>query len=171
MDQHDLLLIGDASRCFSRIGVLAYRSYQADSVLEWSGWLNQGQHESSQEPHPDLIAFAKRLRENVRRNRGEAVKTALAKACQVMPREMPDHISSICANHVAKIPFLLASEKYNRQFWKVLLHTIVLGTKLLARSAALLAALSLRMGIVPLIEVAEQEMLAFKDRRNDPAIP
>lgn len=84
---------------------------------------------------------------------------------------MPDHISSICANHVAKIPFLLASEKYNRQFWKVLLHTIVLGTKLLARSAALLAALSLRMGIVPLIEVAEQEMLAFKDRRNDPAIP
>lgn len=108
MDQHDLLLIGDASSncnscirsltalltkiisisayigCFSRIGVLAYRSYQADSVLEWSGWLNQGQHESSQEPHPDLIAFAKRLRENVRRNRGEAVKTALAKACQVM---------------------------------------------------------------------------------------
>ncbi|CAI7590254.1 unnamed protein product [Penicillium palitans] len=76
-------------------------------------------------------------------------------------REMPDHISSINANHVAKIPFVLASEKYNRQFWKVLLHTVVPGTKLPARSAALLAALSLRIGIVPLIKVAEQEMLAF----------
>lgn len=86
-------------------------------------------------------------------------------------REMPDHISSISANHVAKIPFVLASEKYNRQFWKVLLHTIVPGTKLPTRSAALLAALSLRMGIVPLIKVAEQEMLAFKDKWNDPAIP
>ncbi|KAJ5967732.1 hypothetical protein N7501_003980 [Penicillium viridicatum] len=83
--------------------------------------------------------------------------------------EMPDHISS--ADHVAKIPFVLASEKYNRQFWKVLLHTIGPGTKLPARSAALLAALSLRMGIVPLIKVAEQEMLAFKYKRNDPTIP
>ncbi|CAI7629134.1 unnamed protein product [Penicillium viridicatum] len=465
MEQHDLLLIVDASNprncyicsltalltkvisisadtgCFSRIGLLAYRDYKADSVLEWSGWLNQGQDESSQETRPDLIAFAKKLRKNKRRSYGKAVKTALAKACQVMradaktliflyaetcptssyswdssleqmegentlmaprsysgygpvfidwvsacntlrdgpkqaqvfsilnksmgswndywytylctrtggacvhvkshlardivkvtvdlllawmgvdkapsasdkgqagdisaellhyisvseidsleneerlsefpycsmgsrvwgeesdfitrvkltadvmkdyipkrtapmpdfteditsminsvpdtenypcvfldptlsfanknygaedgrnrrsellqigrccnpgvlrrfgailtrltvvvsAREMPDHISS--ADHVAKIPFVLVSEKYNRQFWKVLLHTIVPGTKLPARSAALLAALSLRMGIVPLIKVAEQEMLAIKDKWNDPTIP
>ncbi|CAG7961724.1 unnamed protein product [Penicillium nalgiovense] len=70
-------------------------------------------------------------------------------------REMPDHISSTDANHVAKIPLVLIKEKYNRQFWKVLLHTIEPGTKLPARSAALLAALSLRMGIVPLMKVAE----------------
>ncbi|OQD96823.1 hypothetical protein PENSOL_c014G10664 [Penicillium solitum] len=473
MEQYDLLLIVDASNnrncyigsltalltkiisisadtgCFSRIGVLAYRDYRANSVLEWSGWLNQGQNESPQEPHPDLIAFAKRLRKNGRRNRGEGVETALAKACQVMradaktliflyaetcptasysygsswyqpknedplmaprsysgygpafvdwvsacntlrgrpkqaqvfgilnksmiswnfdwyiylctrtygacvhvkshlardivkvtvdlllawmgvdkapsasdkgqagdisaellnyisvreidsleneeslrtipyssidprvwgeesgnitrvkltadvmknyvskrtapmsdfteeitsminsvpdtemypcvfldptlsfaskrygaedrenrpistltqsellqigrccnpgvlrrfgailtrltvvtsAREMPDHISSISTDHVAKIPLVLSSEKYNRQSWKVLLHTIVPGTKLPARSAALLAALSLQMGIVPLIKVAEQEMLAFKDKWNDPAIP
>ncbi|KAJ5192539.1 hypothetical protein N7449_008681 [Penicillium cf. viridicatum] len=472
MEQHDLLLIVDVlsyrgcyvrsltaslpeilsifadTGCFSRIGVLAYRDYQADSVLEWSGWLNQGQHESSQEPHLDLIAFAKRLRKNGTRNYG-AVKTALAKACQVMradaktliflyaetcptpsysygsnlcrlkgennlmgprsysgygpafidwvsacntlrdgpkqaqvfsilnefmelgdadwynylctrtdgvcvhvkshlardiakvtvglllawmgvdkapsasdkvqagdisaellryisaseidspeneeslstfpycsigswvwweesdnitrvkltvdvmkrcvpqrtapmpdfteeitsminsvpdterypcvfldptlsfankkygaengrnrpisaltrsellqigrccnpgvlrhfgailtrltvvasAREMPDHISSISANHVAKVPFVLASANYNREFWKVLLHTIVPGTRLPARYAALLAALSLRMGIVPLIKVAEQEMLAFKGKWNDSAIP
>ncbi|KAJ5425955.1 hypothetical protein N7465_001025 [Penicillium sp. CMV-2018d] len=449
MEQHDLLLIVDASNprncyicsltalltnvisisadtgCFSRIGVLAYHDYQADSVLEWSGWLNQGQDESSQEPRPDLIAFAKRLRKNGRRSNGKAVKTALAKSYQVMradaktliflyaetcptpshsygsslyqlkgenslmaprsysgyapafidwvsacntirdgpkqaqvfgilnesigswnvywytylcnqtdgacmgvnkspsasdegqagdisaellhyisvseidsleneeslsigsrvwgeesdnitrikltadvmktyipkrtapmpdpmpdfteeitsminsvpdtekypcvfldqtlsfankdygaehrrnkpisaltrsellqisrclnpgvlqrfgailtrltvvtsAREMPDHISSISAYHVAKIPFVLASEKYNRQFWKILLHTIVPGTKLPARSGALLAALSLRMGIVPLIKVAEQEMLAFKGKWNDPTMP
>ncbi|KAJ6178827.1 hypothetical protein N7519_009288 [Penicillium mononematosum] len=86
-------------------------------------------------------------------------------------REMPDHISSTDADHVAKIPLVLIKEKYNRQFWKVLLHTIEPGTKLPARSAALLAALSLRMGIVPLMKVAEQEMLAFKDKWNDPSIP
>jgi hypothetical protein len=86
-------------------------------------------------------------------------------------REMPDHISSTDADHVAKIPLVLIKEKYNRQFWKVFLHTIEPGTKLPARSAALLAALSLRMGIVPLLKVAEQEMLAFKDKWNDPSIP
>ncbi|KAJ5592540.1 hypothetical protein N7537_009444 [Penicillium hordei] len=86
-------------------------------------------------------------------------------------REMPDHISSISADHVAKIPLVLATEKYNRQFWKVLLHTIVPGTRMPARSAALFAALSLQMGIVPLMKVAEQEMLAFKDKWNDPAVP
>lgn len=79
-----IISISADTGCFSRIGVLAYRDYRADSVLEWSGWLNQGQNESPQEPHPDLIAFAKRLRKNGRHNRGQAVKTALAKACQVI---------------------------------------------------------------------------------------
>ncbi|KAJ5967733.1 hypothetical protein N7501_003981 [Penicillium viridicatum] len=88
MEQHDLLLIVDASNprnCYissltallTKIGVLAYRDYKADS-------LNQGQDESSQEPRPDLVAFAKRLRKNKRRSDGKAVKTALAKACEVM---------------------------------------------------------------------------------------
>ncbi|KAJ6133254.1 hypothetical protein N7471_008469 [Penicillium samsonianum] len=85
-------------------------------------------------------------------------------------REIPDHISSTSADQVAKIPLVLATEKYNKQFWKVLLHTIEPGTKLSARSTALLAALSLRMGIVPLMKVA-QGMLAFKDNWNDPATP
>ncbi|KGO74563.1 hypothetical protein PITC_002080 [Penicillium italicum] len=86
-------------------------------------------------------------------------------------KEMPHHISSISADHVAKIPLELSSEKYNKQFWKVLLHTIEPGMKLPDRSAALLAALSLRMGIMPLMKVAEQEMLAFKDKWNDPSTP
>ncbi|KGO52885.1 hypothetical protein PEX2_047840 [Penicillium expansum] len=305
-------------------------------VLEWSGWLDQGQHESSQEPQPNLIAFANSPRTNGRRDYNKAVKTALAMACQVMrvdaktlvllhaesyptpnqyygsrlqsskdetvlltpgsysgygpaqvlvilnkfmgtgkancfsweeseditkvkltadvmkeyvpkktatipdfaeeitsiinsvperemypcifhdptlsfhnkeygttdaynrpishltrsellhigrccnpdvlrqfgailtklivvvsAREMPDHISSISADYVAKIPLVLASERYNRQFWKLLLHTIEPGTKLSAQPAALLAALSLRLGIVPLMKVSEQEMLGF----------
>lgn len=89
----------------------------------------------------------------------------------VSAREMPDHISSISADYVAKIPLVPASERYNRLFWKLLLHTIEPGTKLSARPAALLAALSLQLGIVPLMKVSEQEMLAFKDKWNDPSTP
>ncbi|KAJ5372533.1 hypothetical protein N7517_004539 [Penicillium concentricum] len=89
----------------------------------------------------------------------------------VSASKMPDHISNTTADHVRKTPFVLATEKYNRQFWKVLLHIIEPGTKLSARSATLLAALSLRMGIRPLMKLAEQEMLAFKDKWNDLSTP
>ncbi|CAG8909934.1 unnamed protein product [Penicillium egyptiacum] len=106
--EHDLLLIVDASsyhscyirsltaslpeiisvsahtRCSSRIGVLAYHSYHSDNVLEWSGRLNQGQHEHSQGEQPDIVAFAKRLRTKKKCESEMAVKTALAKACEVM---------------------------------------------------------------------------------------
>ncbi|KAJ5864761.1 uncharacterized protein N7529_006677 [Penicillium soppii] len=85
--------------------------------------------------------------------------------------DMPKHISHTTTKDLAKIPLALASEKYKRQFWKVLFHLIKPGTKLSARPAALVAALSLRMGVKPLSEAAEQEMIGFKDKWNDLSTP
>ncbi|CAG9949032.1 unnamed protein product [Clonostachys rosea f. rosea IK726] len=75
--------------------------------------------------------------------------------------DMPEHIKAAPESEVPRIPLVLVSEKYKRQFWKVLLHTVLPGTKLSARPAALLAALSLRMGIKPLEEAADTELLAY----------
>jgi hypothetical protein len=83
--------------------------------------------------------------------------------------DMPEHIA--VDNNVRKIPMALAAQKYGRPFWKILLHAIVPGTMLSSRPAALLAALSLRMGVEPLTQVAEQEMLMWRDRWNDIDIP
>lgn len=85
--------------------------------------------------------------------------------------DMPDYISDTTNKDLAKIPLVLASEKYDRQFWKILFHLIKPGTRISARPAALAAALSLRVGFKPLQEVAKQEMLTFKDKWNDLSIP
>ncbi|OJJ38132.1 hypothetical protein ASPWEDRAFT_104603 [Aspergillus wentii DTO 134E9] len=85
--------------------------------------------------------------------------------------EMPQHIAMASSAQVTRIPLALAAEKHNRQFWKVLFHTIVPGTRLSSRPAALVAALSLRLGMTPLADAAEQEMLSFKDKWNDVEIP
>ncbi|KAJ5115012.1 hypothetical protein NUU61_000771 [Penicillium alfredii] len=85
--------------------------------------------------------------------------------------EMPEHIQHASAKPVPRIPLALALEKHNRQFWKILFHVIVPGTRLSARPAALVAALSLRLGIAPFTDAAEGEMLAFKDKWNDASTP
>lgn len=85
--------------------------------------------------------------------------------------DLPKHISNTTIDSLAKIPLALASEKYNNQFWKVLFHIIKPGTRLSARPAALVAALSLRMGVKPLAEAAEREMLNFKDKWNNLSTP
>ncbi|KAK0616983.1 hypothetical protein B0T14DRAFT_524120 [Immersiella caudata] len=77
---------------------------------------------------------------------------------------LPVHISGVAAGDVARIPLALTDHKYGRQFWKILLHSVVPGTMLAARPAALLAALSLRMGIAPLEEAAYKELLAWKGK-------
>lgn len=81
--------------------------------------------------------------------------------------DMPKHIASTSNDQVPKIPMALASQDYGRQFWRVLLHIIVPGTMLSARPAALLAALSLRLGIEPLTKAAEQEMRIWRERWCD----
>lgn len=86
--------------------------------------------------------------------------------------ELPHHIQTMDPQHaVPCVPLSLAREEYNREFWKVLLHAVLPGTKLAARPAALLAALALRMGIAPLREVADAELLAFSTHWNSLAIP
>ncbi|CAK7229125.1 hypothetical protein SCUCBS95973_007114 [Sporothrix curviconia] len=72
---------------------------------------------------------------------------------------------------VPRIPLALARPEHKRKFWKVLLHTIVPGTMLGPRPAALLAALSLRMGMAPLRDAADRELLAFAGQWNTLDIP
>ncbi|KAH8674263.1 hypothetical protein BX600DRAFT_410795 [Xylariales sp. PMI_506] len=80
--------------------------------------------------------------------------------------ELPAHIKAVDETKVPRIPVALVSEKYGRKFWKMLLHTVLPGTMLAARPAALLAALSLRMGMKPLEEAADKELLYFKGWNN-----
>lgn len=85
--------------------------------------------------------------------------------------ELPAHIASAPQDQVPRMPLALAQEEYGGKLWKVLLHVVLPGTMLSARPAALLAALSIRMGIAPLQEVAEAEMSLWTERWNTMDFP
>ncbi|KAM0259347.1 hypothetical protein ACHAQJ_003379 [Trichoderma viride] len=86
--------------------------------------------------------------------------------------ELPHHIQTMDPKaSVPCVPLALAKEQYGREFWKILLHTVLPGTKLGARPASLLAALTLRMGIAPLRDVADQELASFSTKWNTLDIP
>jgi hypothetical protein len=85
--------------------------------------------------------------------------------------ELPAHVKDVPEEEVARIPMALAKPEHKRKFWKILLHTVLPGTMLAARPASLLAALSVRMGIKPLEEVAYTELLAWRDNWNTLDIP
>ncbi|CZR54669.1 uncharacterized protein PAC_04553 [Phialocephala subalpina] len=85
--------------------------------------------------------------------------------------EMPAHIAAAPESEIPRIPMALASPEYKRKFWRILLHIVVPGTMLGARPAALLAALSIKLGIQPLMHAADQEMLLWRDRWNNLEIP
>ncbi|KAF7545356.1 hypothetical protein G7Z17_g9224 [Cylindrodendrum hubeiense] len=87
------------------------------------------------------------------------------------PEDLPAHIKAADAGDVPQIPMALADPKHKSKFWKILLHAVLPGTMVTARPAAVLAALALRMGIVPLRDVADQELLSFRDNWNTIAIP
>ncbi|KAK2059024.1 hypothetical protein LY76DRAFT_592723 [Colletotrichum caudatum] len=78
--------------------------------------------------------------------------------------EVPSQIRA--ADQVPGLPMALATAQQRRTFWKVLLHLVLPGTMLAARPAALLAALALRMGIRPLRDAADQELLCFTNKWN-----
>ncbi|KAF5009882.1 hypothetical protein FDECE_3933 [Fusarium decemcellulare] len=85
--------------------------------------------------------------------------------------DLPAHIKTADADNVPQVPMALADPKHKRKFWKILLHAVLPGTMITARPAAVLAALALRMGIVPLRDAADQELLAFRDKWNTIDIP
>ena len=85
--------------------------------------------------------------------------------------EMPTHIAKAPETGTPRIPMALATAEHRRRFWKILLHLVVPGTMLSARPAALLAALSIRIGVKPLLHAADNEMLPWRRRWNDPDIP
>ncbi|KAI5923449.1 hypothetical protein F4810DRAFT_701179 [Camillea tinctor] len=84
---------------------------------------------------------------------------------------MPAHIKAMAEGEIPQIPLALAQEKYKRLFWKILLHAIIPGTKIAARPAALLAALSIKMGIQPLMTIADAEMINWSKQWNNLEIP
>ncbi|ETS86111.1 hypothetical protein PFICI_04136 [Pestalotiopsis fici W106-1] len=83
------------------------------------------------------------------------------------PEELPNHVMGMKDDELPRIPIALAKQQHNRVFWKILLHLVVPGIKLGARPAALLAALSIRMGMRPLMNAADYEMAAWKDKWNN----
>jgi hypothetical protein len=85
--------------------------------------------------------------------------------------DLPEHIASAGDEQVVRLPLAMATQKYRNRFWNYLFHLIIPGTKLSARSAALVAALSLRMGVKPLAEMARREVLGFRNKWNDISTP
>ncbi|TGJ88550.1 hypothetical protein E0Z10_g169 [Xylaria hypoxylon] len=83
---------------------------------------------------------------------------------------MPAHIKA-ASTEVPRMPLALAQPKYNRVLWKILLHLVYPGTKLAERPAALVAALSIRIGMRPLMAAAEAEMLTWCKKWNNLEIP
>lgn len=76
---------------------------------------------------------------------------------------MPGHIAAAGQETVTRIPMALVRKEYGRKFWRILLHIVVPGTMLSGRAAALLGALTIRMGVQPLRRAAEEVMLLWRD--------
>lgn len=87
------------------------------------------------------------------------------------PQDLPQHIRAAGIDVVPRIPLALAQNEYERAFWRVLLHLVLPGTMLARRPAALLAALSLRIGIRRLRDVADAELLGYRKFWNTLDIP
>jgi hypothetical protein len=87
------------------------------------------------------------------------------------PEDLPVHIVKADEEDLIRIPLALAHEDFGCRFWKILLHVVVPGTLLSSRPAALLAALTIKLGIQPLLDVANQEMLSWRNNWCNLDIP
>ncbi|SPO06247.1 uncharacterized protein DNG_08936 [Cephalotrichum gorgonifer] len=85
--------------------------------------------------------------------------------------DLPAHVRTAGLAVVPRIPLVLATKENKRVFWTVLLHVVLPGTKLGRRAATLLAALSLRMGMRPLRDVADEELKEYRGLWNTLEIP
>lgn len=83
-----------------------------------------------------------------------------------IPDDVPLHIKSSDPEKVPRIPMAMAGADFGHQFWNILLHLVLPGTRLSDRAGALVAALSLRMGIAPLRNAAYATLTARKDSWN-----
>lgn len=111
-----------ATGAFSRIGVLAYRDYTEQDLLEWSGWCDlttlprddkRSIEKHVEHPrdkrvsHEDLVKFASRLWNRGGKDHAEAVKTALAMAHSVMRAEAATTVTFLYADappHLSLFP-------------------------------------------------------------------
>ncbi|KAK4179157.1 hypothetical protein QBC36DRAFT_323286 [Triangularia setosa] len=85
--------------------------------------------------------------------------------------DLPAHVKNLEEAELPRIPLALTKPERKRMFWRILLHTVLPGTMLALRPAALVAALTLRMGIQVLEEAAFTELLLMKDNWNTLDIP
>ncbi|KAF1980821.1 hypothetical protein K402DRAFT_265455 [Aulographum hederae CBS 113979] len=83
--------------------------------------------------------------------------------------DMPSHLAA--SETSPKMPMVLAQPEHGRKFWKMLLHLVIPGTMLASRPAAVLAALSIGLGMRPLLAAAYEEVMAWRDRWNDTKVP
>ncbi|KAI1429714.1 hypothetical protein F5Y12DRAFT_332005 [Xylaria sp. FL1777] len=143
-----------------------------DPTEDWSTSEGEGNDKTStqglgQFTRADLLEIGRSCDYRILRQLGQV----LTRLTYVDSEEnMPAHITA-ASTEVPRIPLALAQPKYKRVFWKILLHLVCPGTMLAERPAALLAALSIRMGMRPLREVAEAEMLIWRSRWNNLEIP
>ncbi|OHE91345.1 dihydroxyacid dehydratase [Colletotrichum orchidophilum] len=114
----------------------------------------------------ELLEIGRSCDNRILRRLGRVLTRLTYVACE---EDLPAHIRA--DSNVARIPMALSSPIHQRKFWKVLLHLILPGTMLAARPAALLAALALRLGIRPLTDTADRELLTFTTRWNSLDIP
>lgn len=85
--------------------------------------------------------------------------------------DLPEHMKGAGSDKVPMVPMALADSENGGRFWNVLLDCVVPGTLLSLRPSALLAALSVRMGIKPLEEPAYKELQRMRNRWADLAFP
>ena len=132
------------------------------------GSKDEGIHHSNEFTRAELLDIGRSCDYQILRRLG----TVLTRLTYVeKPEDLPTHIRNANADEAPQIPMALADPKHKRVFWRILLHTVLPGTMLTARPAAVLAALSLRMGILPLRDSADKELLAFKDKWNTLDVP
>ena len=82
----------------------------------------------------------------------------------VLAADLPAHVNG---SAVALIPVSLGTQAHHHQLFRILLHAIVPGTMLGPRASAVLAALSIKMGIKPLHTPASELMLRWKPKWNN----
>ncbi|KAK4201138.1 hypothetical protein QBC40DRAFT_278605 [Triangularia verruculosa] len=85
--------------------------------------------------------------------------------------DLPAHVKGLDEAELPRIPLALAQPEHKRTFWRILLHTVLPGTMLALRPAALVAALTLRMGIKALEDAAFTELSLMKESWNTLDIP
>jgi hypothetical protein len=109
----EVIRISTLTDCFTRVGVLAYRSYCGGKLTEWSGWYCsredgvEGEETGASEniTQQALLDFARGLAADAGGDAPEATKTGLAHAYSVMRAEAstlillytdaPPHLASV----------------------------------------------------------------------------
>lgn len=106
----------------------------------------------------ELLEIGRSCQPRVLRRLGKVLsRLSYAEKAEDLPRQ----IAAAGPDDVPRIPLALAKKEYNQRFFGSVLHAVVPGTVLIRRPAALLAALSLKMGIRYLRDAADAELAAY----------